>query len=86
MVLLEAMVAGVPVMATDCGGAPEVVADPARLFPLRDAAALADKLVAFFASTRDAGDGLARLRERFSDEAARRRFFSLPMVQRGLAA
>lgn len=86
MVLLEAMVAGVPVMATDCGGAPEVVADSARLFPLRDAAALADKLVAFFASTRDAGDGLARLRERFSDEAARRRFFSLPMVQRRLAA
>ena len=85
MVLLEAMAAGVPVMATDCGGAPEVVADPARLFPLRDAAALADKLAAFFASGRDAGNELEHLRRHFSDEAARQRFFALPMVRQGLA-
>lgn len=86
MVLLEAMVAGVPVMATDCGGAPEVVADPARLFPLRDATALADKLAAFFASAHDAGNVLEHLRRHFSDEAARQRFFALPMVRQGLAA
>lgn len=86
MVLLEAMAAGVPVMASDCGGAPEVVADPARLFPLRDAATLADKLTAFFASTRTTGNSLARLHEYFSDEAGRQRFFSLTMVQRGLSA
>lgn len=86
MVLLEAMVAGVPVMATNCGGAPEVVADPARLFPLRDTAALADKLAAFFATAHDAGDALERLRLHFSDEAARQRFFALPMVQQELAA
>ena len=86
MVLLEAMVAGVPVMATDCGGAPEVVADPAWLFPLRNAAVLADKLVAFFASAHDAGNELEYLHRHFSDEAARRRFFSLPMVRQGLAA
>lgn len=86
MVLLEAMVAGVPVMATNCGGAPEVVADPARLFPLRDTAALADKLAAFFATAHDAGDALERLRQHFSDDAARQRFFALPMVQQELAA
>ena len=86
MVLLEAIVAGVPVMATDCGGAPEVVADPARLFPLRDEAALARKLVDFFASEHGANSDLDRLHEHFSDEAARRRFFSLDMVKRGLAA
>ena len=86
MVLLEAMVAGVPVMATDCGGAPEVVADPARLFPLRDAAALADKLVTFFASAHAADNAFERLSRHFSDEAARRHFFSLPMVRQGLAA
>ena len=34
MVLLEAMAAGVPVIATDCGGAKEVVKDPACLFEL----------------------------------------------------
>lgn len=86
MVLLEAMVAGVPVMATDCGGAPEVVADPARLFPLRDAAALANKLAAFFASADAAGNALEHLRRHFSDEAARQHFFALPMVRQGLAA
>ncbi|MCP5267991.1 MAG: glycosyltransferase [Zoogloeaceae bacterium] len=86
MVLLEAMVAGVPVMATDCGGAPEVVADPDRLFPLRDAAALADKLVTFFASAHAAANAFERLSRHFSDEAARQRFFSLPMVRQGLAA
>ncbi len=86
MVLLEAMAAGVPVMATDCGGAPEVVADPARLFPLRDTAALADKLVTFFASAHAAGNDIERLCRHFSDEAARQCFFSLPMVRQGLAA
>ncbi len=34
MVLLEAMAAGVPVIATDCGGAKEVVSDPECLFEL----------------------------------------------------
>ena len=86
MVLLEAIVAGVPVMATDCGGAPEVVADPARLFPLRDTATLARRLVDFFASERGTNTDLERLGQYFSDEAARRRFFSLDMVKRGLAA
>ncbi|MDR0576630.1 MAG: glycosyltransferase [Candidatus Accumulibacter sp.] len=85
MVLLEAMAAGVPVMATDCGGAPEIVTDPARLFPLRDAAALASKLDAFFTAAPDAGDDLARLARQFSDEAARRRFFALPMARRELS-
>ncbi len=86
MVLLEAIVAGVPVMATDCGGAPEVVADPERLFPLRDTAALAERLVAFFTSERTDKSDLERLHQSFSDEAARWRFFSLAMVKRGLAA
>ena len=86
MVLLEAIVAGVPVMATDCGGAPEVGAGPARLFPLRDTATLARRLVDFFASERGTNTDLERLGQYFSDEAARRRFFSLDMVKRGLAA
>lgn len=36
MVLLEAMAAGVPVIATDCGGAKEVVRNPECLFKLGD--------------------------------------------------
>lgn len=45
MVLLEAMAAGVPVIATDCGGAKEVVDDSYNLFPLGDVEALASMLV-----------------------------------------
>ena len=44
MVLLEAMAAGVPVIATDCGGAKEVVSTPTNLFPLGDVTALSSLL------------------------------------------
>ena len=86
MVLLEAMAAGVPVIATDCGGAPEVVGDAGALFPLRDAEALARLMVAqarMSEAQRAAivERGLARLYAEFSDAAARRRFFALPMVR-----
>ncbi|WP_407279632.1 glycosyltransferase [Aromatoleum evansii] len=85
MVLLEAMAARVPVVATDCGGAPEVVGDAGELFPLGGAAALAGLIVK--AARRPEAErellverGTARLYTHFSDEAARRRFFELPMV------
>lgn len=89
MVLLEAMAAGVPVMATDCGGAPEVVGQADMLFPLRDAETLAHKLAGFFANAAGARALIAasaaeRLEARFSDAAARRRFFALPMVRAAL--
>ncbi|ANQ86738.1 glycosyltransferase [Azoarcus olearius] len=89
MVLLEAMAAGVPVVATDCGGAPEVVGDAGALFPLGDDAALARLIVAHAGwsdaqRTAGAEAALARLRAYFSDEAARQRFFALPMVQDAL--
>ena len=45
MVLLEAMAAGVPVIATNCGGAKEVVSDPRCLFELGDIQELASLLV-----------------------------------------
>lgn len=86
MVLLEAMAAGVPVIATGCGGAPEVVGDVGALFPLGDADALARLLVTHAGwsaaeRTAYAERGRARLYDAFSDEAARRRFFALPMVR-----
>ena len=45
MVLLEAMAANIPVIATNCGGAKEVVQDPNCLFELGDVAGLAELLV-----------------------------------------
>lgn len=86
MVLVEAMVAGVPVVASDCGGAPEVVGDRRALFPLGDAEALA---ALFVAAAREEPSQRAlrverateRLLTHFSDAAARSRFFSLPMAR-----
>ncbi len=90
MVLLEAMAAGVPVMATDCGGAPEIVGRNDLLFGLRDTDRLAALLVDFLAG----GDGeyrrelskfgARRLEASFSDAVARRRFLGLPMAQSAL--
>lgn len=45
MVLLEAMAANIPVIASDCGGAKEVVQSPADRFPLGNVSALAQLLV-----------------------------------------
>lgn len=86
MVLLEAMSAGVPLVATDCGGAPEVVRGVGRLFPLGDAEALADALVqvaGLNAEQRRAlvGAMAERVASRFSDQAVADAFWRLPMVQ-----
>jgi len=84
MVLLEAMAADVPVMATDCGGAPEIVADRSMLFGLGDVDRLARKLRDFFSAATKPEQYTLRARNRlvesFSDSVARQRFFSLPMV------
>lgn len=85
MVLLEAMAAGVPLIATDCGGGKEVVEGIGRLFALGDAAALAEGLVRLVgldeAGRRDCAVAMAlRLQGRFSDRAVARRFWALPMI------
>lgn len=86
MVLLEAMVAGVPVLATACGGAIEVVEGVGILFPLTDAERLAQGLQHL--AVLDEGQRqecaermLARLHERFSDNAVRNTFWQLPNIR-----
>jgi len=86
MVLLEAMVAGVPLLATACGGAVEVVEGVGILFPLGDAGHLAQGLQHLAALDEDqrrecAERMLQRLRERFSDAAVREAFWQLPHVR-----
>lgn len=85
MVLLEAMAAEVPVISTNCGGAPEVVDDCGMLFTLRDAMELAGRLVEASELTVEQieqvrGKMLTRLTTYFTDEAARRKFWSLPQL------
>lgn len=85
MVLLEAMAAGVPLLATACGGAKEVVEGVGILFPLGDAEHLAQGLQHLAAmddqQRRQCAElMLDRLRERFSDRAVREAFWRLPQV------
>ncbi len=85
MVLLEAMVAGVPVLATSCGGAKEVVEGVGLLFPLGDTNHLAQGLIHLSVLDADQRSECAelmllRLRERFSDQAVRDVFWRLPQV------
>ncbi|WP_323165588.1 glycosyltransferase [Pseudomonas bubulae] len=85
MVLLEAMAAGVPLLATACGGAKEVVEGVGILFPLGDAEHLAHGLQ-HLAQLDDeqrmacAELMLERLHERFSDRAVRNTFWHLAQV------
>ena len=86
MVLLEAMVAGIPMIATDCGGAPEVVGDTGYLVPLGDFQAMADKMLQVSRlSTAEQGKlkelMLQRLVSHFSDQAVHKSFWELPFMQ-----
>lgn len=69
MVLLEAMAAGVPVIATDCGGAKEVVRDAALRFQLGDT----DKLAVLLQSQPSRKNESTEL-DQFSDHAVQYQF------------
>jgi glycosyltransferase involved in cell wall biosynthesis len=77
---LEAMAAGVPVVAARSGALPEIVGDDACV-PRGDALALAARMRDLWDDPRrrvDEGDaGIQRARERFSEEAYVRRLLSL---------
>ncbi|WAT29321.1 glycosyltransferase [Pseudomonas sp. GXZC] len=85
MVLLEAMAAGVPLLATACGGAREVVEGVGILFPFGDAEHLAQGLGHLAAMDPHQQHQCAelmqeRLHARFSDQAVRDTFWQLPHV------
>jgi glycosyltransferase involved in cell wall biosynthesis len=68
---LEAMAAGVPVVASDAGSLPEVLG-PDSCVPKKDAAALAQRMRALHGDPQQRkheGDaGIARARERFGEQ------------------
>lgn len=80
MVLLEAMAAGLPPITTDCGGAREVVAGIGELFPLRDVQQLSEILVHQPGHSIDTHSLSQHLQLNFTDAAARRHFWTLPMT------
>ena len=75
LTILEAMAAGVPVVATKVGGTPEVVVDgeTGRLVPARNAPAMADALLHLAtepeSAKRFAANGRRRVEQNFSIEA-----------------
>lgn len=86
MVVLEAMAANLPVIATDCGGAPELVAEVGKLFLPRDEEGLANALITQLEEKPDIGllhceNMTLRVNALFSDQAARMRFWSTLLPQ-----
>ena len=82
MVLLEAMAAGLPLIVSDCGGAPEVVGDLGLRFPFGDEQALAAALIESVAESSSSEQWLQRLEDKFSDQAIRQVFWQMPAVKR----
>lgn len=84
MVLLEALVAHLPVVCSDQGGGgPEIVESIGDLFPAGDVDALSHVLLRLSASRPSEGYAMlaeAHLRQKFSDEAAAASFWRLPML------
>lgn len=80
MVLLEAMSAGLPVISCATGGAVEVVSGLGWLFPLRDSAALASRLLDVAGMNESELKSLSQalmrcLMDRYTDDAVRPVFF-----------
>lgn len=89
MVLLEAMAAGLPIAASDCGGASEVVGDSGLLFPLRDIGALAEAMRRIYHADwaqRQAWQAAmdARVEAHFTLEAGARVFHAMDFVRQHL--
>lgn len=84
MVLLEAMAADLPIICSDSGGGAEVVAGVGALFPLGDAIALSELLISKVGQLLNAPIARETLITRFSDAAARAKFFSLSYIQQVL--
>jgi len=86
MVLLEAIIAEVPVIATDAGGAREIIKDKQWLFQIGDVDKLSELMSAMYAlehSQKNAlnDENMRWLKQNFTDEAVKEAFWQLPFMQ-----
>ena len=87
MVLLEAMVAGLPMLVCNSGGAPEIVSSSDCLFSLGNEVELAEKMRKTYLLNNDELTLLkesmsSRLIELFSDDAVRKCFWNVGFVKK----
>jgi glycosyltransferase involved in cell wall biosynthesis len=73
--VLEAMAAGVPVVATRSGGVPELIGDE-RCVPLADTAALADRMTELWGDPQGRREQGEQLLERARERHSERRYLS----------
>lgn len=86
MVLLEAIIAEVPVIATDAGGAREIIKDKRWLFKVADVNKLTELMLAIYALDDSEKAALNEqnmqwLQQNFTDDAVRNAFWQLPFMQ-----
>ncbi len=86
MVLLEAMVAGIPMVVSESGGAPEVCGDSGFMFPLGDVYNLARQMLTVAKLGENQieqlkNDMACRVESRFSATSAQKQFMNIPFVR-----
>ncbi len=87
MVLLEAIIAQVPIIATNVGGAKEVVKTSQWLFDVRDDNQLAKLMLAMYKQDEAQrqlinADNMRWLKQNFTDDAVKRAFWALPFFNK----
>ena len=84
MVLLEAMLAELPIAYSNCGGAPEVVGSLGISFKLGDSDDLSSVLFSLYNQQHrvDCGQLIDRVNNYFSDSAVTKTFWDMPALQK----
>lgn len=85
MVLLEAIIADVPIITTNAGGAKEIITDPQWLFDVGDDAKLAEKMIEMYQLDNTQRDIINKknqkwLQQNFTDESVKKAFWELPFM------
>lgn len=86
MVLLEAIIAGVPVISTNAGGAKEVITDPEWLFEVGGDKKLSELMLRVYQLDKSKKDKINKhnqlwLNRNFTDKSVKKRFWLLPFIK-----